>query len=126
MDVGAVKHVSGAARIKDAIRPYPKRRKCPNNTLFIVPDQTSLAKRHPADPTAAALEIIEHSGRLILHLLTQALGHERDVDEGEEFVSVRPESPTVERGENSGFPALLCVMNRGIRLMAVKVKRAAA
>ena len=88
MDVGAVKHVAGSTRVEDATRWYLKRRNGPNGARFVVPDQASLSERDPADPTTPALEIIEHGAGFTPHLLTQAFGHDRHVDEAEELVSI--------------------------------------
>jgi hypothetical protein len=59
------------------------------------------------------------------HLLAQALGHDRHVDEAEEVVSIRPQSSTVERGENPRISAQPGVVKRGIRLVPVDMERAA-
>src|SRR5271169_5006194 len=80
IDVGAVKHVTGPIGIENAVGGYAQSRECPNGAAFVIPNQTSLSERHPADPTAPALEIVEHCGRFMRHLLTQALADDRHVD----------------------------------------------
>ena len=58
MDVSAVKYISGTTCIENSIRRYFKSRECPNDTHFIVPDQTPLSKRHPAKPTSVVVGFI--------------------------------------------------------------------
>ena len=125
INIGAVEDVSRSTGIENSIRRYGKRGKRPNGARLVVPDQASLSECYPTKPAAPALEIIEHRFRFMPHLLAQALGHDRHVDEAEEFVGIRPQSSAVERGENPGISAQLGVVNRGIRLVPVDVKRAA-
>src|SRR5258707_369852 len=77
-----------------------------------VPEGPSLTQRPPADAAAPALEIVEHRGGLVSHLLAQTFGHYRDVDEGEELVCVRSQAAAVERCQDAGFAAVSSVVNR--------------
>jgi hypothetical protein len=126
VDVRAVKDVAGSTGIEDSIRRYGKRGKDPDGATVVVPDQAALSQRHSANPAAPALEIVEHRRWLMSQLLAQALGHDRDVDEAEQLAGIRPKSATVERGENPSFAAQPGVVDRGLRLVAVQVQRAAA
>jgi len=90
---------------RDAIRWHRESRERPNDARLVVPDQASLTERHSANAAAAALEIVEHRYWFVVHLLAEAFGDDRHVDESEKVVRVRPQSATVEGGENARFAA---------------------
>ena len=123
INVGAVEDISSSTGIENSIRRYGNSRKRANDARIVVPDQASFSERHPANPTAPALEIIKHRRWFMSHLLAQAVGHDCHVDEAEELVRIRSKPSTVQRGKYPRFPAQLGVMNCGIRLMSVDVKR---
>src|SRR6185295_12185867 len=125
IDVCAVENVSSAACINDALRRYGKRGQFSDVACLVIPNETSLSERHPANATAAALEIIQHRRWFLTHLLAQAFFHDRHVDVGQEFVGIRPKSPTIERGKNPRSSAEPGVIDRGVRLVSVQMKRTA-
>ena len=79
-----------------------------------------------ADPATPALEIVQHLLGRQVHLLAQPLGDDRDVDEFQQFVGVGAQAAAVERGQDAGLAAQFRIMDRGIRLVAVDMQRAAA
>ena len=74
-----------------------------NDARNFVPDQASFAERYPTNPTASALEIINHCRWFASHPLAQAPGHDRHVDECEKLVSI-DRSPTRRARSVSPFP----------------------
>src|SRR5260370_25933515 len=68
-DVGTVEHVAGAIGIEHAFARDRKRGKRVSFTCFVVPEQTAFAHGDAADPTAPALEIVQHLFRRQVRLL---------------------------------------------------------
>ena len=126
MDIGAVKYVAGAVGIDHALGRDRKRGHGANRTGLVVPEQTLFALGDAADAAAAALEVIQHLVRRHIHLLAQPLGDDGDVDEFKQFVGVGAQAAAIQRGQDAVLPAQFCVMDRGVRLVAVDMQRAAS
>jgi len=89
INISAVEDISCATGVENSIRRHSKSRKRPDSARLIVPDQSSLAERHAANPAASTLEIIDHHRwGLDPHLLAQTLGYDRYVGETEDFIRV--------------------------------------
>ena len=121
-----MKHVAGAVGIDHALARDRQRGHGTCRTRLVVPEQAALAHRDAADPATATLEVVQHLFRRQIHLLTQPLGDNRDVDEFQQFMGVGAQAAAVERGEDAGLAAELRVVDRGIRLVTVDMQRAAA
>ena len=127
INICPVEDISCATGIENSIRRHSKSRKRLNNAHLIVPDQSTLAERHAANPAASTLEIIDHHRwGLDPHLLAQTLGYDRYVGESKELMSVLSQSSAVKRSKHPRLPAKLGIINRRVRLVAIHVKRAAA
>ncbi|MGY4291149.1 hypothetical protein ACVWXO_010415 [Bradyrhizobium sp. LM2.7] len=126
IDIGAVEDVAGAVGVDHALVRDRHRRHGLDRAGLVVPEQALLTHGDAADLAAAALEIVEHFLRRQIHLLAQPLGDDGDVDVFEKLVGVGAQAAAVERGQNAGLAADLCVVDRGIGLMAVDMQRAAA
>src|SRR5450755_4005859 len=126
IDIGTVEDVTRAVGIDDALARDWKRRQAADGTGLVVPQQALFAERDAADAAAAALEVIQHLFRRLVHLLAQSLGDDRNVDEFQEFVGIAAQAAAVERGQDAGLAAELRVMDRGVRLVAVDMQRAAS
>ena len=126
IDIGAVKHVAGAVGVEHALGRDRQRRQRAHRAGLVIPEQAALAHGDAADPAAAALEIVQHRLRRLVHLLAQPLGDDGDVDEFQQLMGVGPQAAAVERGQDAGLAAQLGIMDRGVRLVAVDMQRAAA
>src|SRR6266436_4832454 len=126
IDVSAMEYVTRAVGVEHALGRDRKRGQGANRPRLVIPEQAFFPHGHAADAAAAALEIIQHLFRRQVHLLAQPLGHDGDVDELQQLVCVGAQPAAVERGQNSVLAAELCVVDRGIRLVAVDMQRAAA
>src|SRR6478609_11062803 len=126
IDIGAVEDVAGAVGVDHALARDRHRRHDLDRTRLIVPEQALLTHGDAADLAAAALEVVEHLLGRQVHLLTQAFGDDGDVDECEQLMRVGAQAAAVERGQDSGLAADLCIVDRGIGLMAVDVQGATA
>ncbi len=125
IDIGTVEDVAGAVGVDHALAWNRKRGQDMHRAGLIVPEQSLFTHGDAADPAAAALQIVEHLFRREVHLLAQPLGDDRDIDVFQQFVGVGAQAAAIERGENSGFAAQLRVVDRGVRLVAVDMQRAA-
>ena len=103
-----------------------KRRQGVDRAGLVVPEQAFFAHGDAADPAAAALEIIQHLLRRQVHLLAQPLGDDGDVDEFQQLMRVGAQAAAVERRQDAVLAAQLGIMDRGVRLVAVDMQRAAA
>ena len=121
-----MEHVAGAVGIEHALARDRQRGQRADRAGLVVPEQALLAHGDAADPAAAALEIVEHLFRRQVHLLAQPLGDDRDIDEFQQFMGVGAQAAAVERGQDAGLAAQLGIVDRGIRLVAVDMQRAAA
>ncbi len=74
-----------------------------------------LAHGDAADLAAAALEIVEHIIRRLVHLLAQALGDDGDVDIFKQLMRVGAQPAAVERGQDALLAAQFRVVDRGIQ-----------
>src|SRR5260370_4255552 len=126
IDIGAVEYVAGAVGIEHAFARNRKRWQRANGAGLVVPEQAAFAHGDPADPAAAALEIVQHLFGRKIHLLAQPFGDDGDVDEFKELVGVGAQAAAIERGQDAGLAAKLGVGDRGIRLVTVDMQRAAA
>ena len=121
-----MKHVTGAVGIDHALARDRQRRQLADRAGLVIPEQAVFAHGDAADPAAAALEIVEHGVRRLVHLLAQPLGNDGDVDEFQQLMGIRSQAAAVERRQDAVLAAELGVMDCSIRLMAVDMQRAAA
>ena len=124
--IGAMKHVARAAGVANPHLRHRQRRKRADLAALVVPEHAALALGDAADLAAAALEIVEHRPRRLVHLLAEPFRHHRDIDEREQLVGVGPHAAAVERRQDSGLAAALRVGQRRIGLVAIEMQRAAA
>src|SRR5260221_1676787 len=80
IDIGAVEHVAGAVGVEHAFARDRQRRQRANGAGLVIPQQAALTQGDTADPAAAALEIVQHRLRRLVHLLAEPFGDDGDVD----------------------------------------------
>ena len=125
MQIGAVKHVAGAARVHHPVGRHRERGARAHHPGLVIPEQSALPHGHAADAATAAFQIVQHLGGSESHLLAQPRRHDGHVDEGQKIVRICTKPAAVERGEDSGRPTPLGIMDGGVGLVPVHVQGAA-
>src|SRR4029079_14339991 len=113
---GAVKYVAGAVGIEYALGRDRQCRQLADRAGLVLPEQTFLAPADAADPATAALEIVEHRFRRLVHLLAQPLGNDLNVDELQQLMRIGAQATAVERCQDAVLAAKLGIVDSGIRL----------